>query len=179
MINHKRSTQAVSQANKERIIELRTAHPEMTLKTIGQQVSLTKERVRQVLVKAELPTLSTGRTTTKAKPIQPCKQCGNIDKQFKGKHAMYCSTECKAIGVAQEWVQWRANHPDRWTTYQCTHCGTFKTIRTTLYKRQVKIYKNLFCSHTCSLSSQWDDKNSALSINRRVHIELDGLDSTT
>ena len=72
MIKHKRSTQAVVQANKERIIQLRITHPEMTLKAIGDEVALTKERVRQILVKEGLPTISIGQVTTRSKPIIPC-----------------------------------------------------------------------------------------------------------
>lgn len=34
-MSHKRPTQAIAEANKERIIELRTTYPEMTLEAIG------------------------------------------------------------------------------------------------------------------------------------------------
>ena len=167
-MSHKRSTQEVAQSNKERIIELRTIHPEMTLEAIGQQVSLTKERVRQVLVKAELPTLSTGQLTTKPKPIEPCAQCGNLERIFSTKHAIFCSPKCLSIGKQQQWIKWRKNNPDRRTTFNCTYCGKSKTMRTTLYKRQVKFHKNVFCSHSCSLLFQWNDKNSLLSISRKA-----------
>ena len=179
MINHKRSTQAVAQSNKERIIELRTTYPEMTLKAIGQQVSLTKERVRQVLVKAELTTLSTGRMTTKLKPIEPCVQCGSLEKTFVTKHSTFCSPTCRRVAAQDRWQQWHKDNPDRLTTFNCAYCGKRKTIRTTLYERQVKVHKNIFCSHSCSVSSQWDDKHSALSISRQSHIQSDVLDFTT
>jgi hypothetical protein len=165
--------------NRERIVELRQAHPEMTLEAIGQQVSLSKERVRQVLVKAEMTTLSTGRVSTKRKPIQPCTQCGSLEKTFITKHSMFCSPKCLYIAQQYNWKQWHNDNPDRNTTYTCTYCGKLKTIRTTLYKRQVKQHKNLFCSHACSLSAQWKDKNSALSISRQSNTQLDGLDLTS
>ena len=165
--NFNHSTQSAAQSNKERIIELRTTHPEMTLETIGQQVSLTKERVRQVLVKAELPTLSTGHITTKAKPIEPCAQCGSLEKTFNTKHSMFCSPKCVYLSRQHKWTQWHKNNPDRRTTFDCTYCGKSKTMRTTLYERQVKAHNNIFCSHSCSLLAQWNDKNSLLSITRR------------
>ena len=147
--------------NRERIVELRQAHPEMTLEAIGQQVSLSKERVRQVLVKAEMPTLS------------------SLEKTFITKHSMFCSPKCLYIANQHHWTQWHNDNPDRNTTYTCTYCGKLKTIRTTLYKRQVKQHKNLFCSHACSLSAQWKDKNSALSISRQNNTKPDGLDLTS
>jgi hypothetical protein len=165
--------------NRERILELRQEHPEMTLEAIGQQVSLSKERVRQVLVKAEMTTLSTGRVSTKRKPIQPCTQCGSLEKTFITKHSMFCSPKCLYIAQQYNWKQWHNDNPDRNTTYTCTYCGKLKTIRTTLYKRQVKQHKNLFCSHACSLSAQWKDKNSALSISRQNNTKPDGLDLTS
>ena len=179
MTNHKRPTQAIAEANKEHIIALRTAYPEMTLEAIGQQVSLTKERVRQVLVKAELTTLSTGRMTTKIKPMEPCAQCGSLEKTFVTKHSIFCSPTCRRVGAQDRWQQWWKDNPDRMTTFDCTYCGQSKTMRTALYERQVKVNKNLFCSHPCSISSQWRDKNSALSIRRQEHVQLDALDSTT
>lgn len=157
------STREQGKYNKAKVIELRTTHPKMTLEAIGNEVFLTKERVRQILAKEGLPTLSAGRVTTKPKPAQPCKQCGSIDKQFKAKHAMYCSTECLKIGIAKEWVQWRYNHQDSWTTYQCAHCGKDKTVRTTYYKRQKRTYQNQYCSPYCNMASQWADTNSSMS----------------
>ena len=91
--------------NKERIIELRTAHPEMTLKAIGQHVSLSKERVRQVLVKEGLSTLATGQMTTKAKPVEPCIHCGSLEKTFNTKHSVFCSPECVYLAGQHRWKQ--------------------------------------------------------------------------
>ena len=76
---------------------------------------------------------------------------------------MYCSTECLKIGIAKEWVQWRYNHQDSWTTYQCAHCGKDKTVRTTYYKRQQRTYQNQYCSPYCNMASQWADTNSSMS----------------
>ena len=152
-----------SKYNRERIVELRQLHPEMTLKEIGNEVSLTKERVRQILVKEKLTTLSIGGHTTKPKFIKSCKQCGSMDKQFKTRHSRYCSTECMKIGITKSWVGWRARHPDRWTTFQCAHCGKDKTVRTTYYQRQKRTYQSQYCSSYCNMASQWADVNSLMS----------------
>ena len=42
--------------NRERIAKLRKVHPDWTLVRIATEVDLTKERVRQLLVKQGLPT---------------------------------------------------------------------------------------------------------------------------
>ena len=156
-------TRERSKYNKAKIIELRTTHPKMTLEAIGNEVFLTKERVRQILAKEGLPTLSLGRVTTKPKPIQPCKQCGSMDKRFKAKHSRYCSTECMTIGIATSWVGWRERHPDRWTTYQCAYCSNDKTVRTTYYQRQKRMYQSQYCSSYCNMAAQWADEDSNMS----------------
>lgn len=151
--------------NRDRIIELRTKHPEMTLEELGNAVSLSKERVRQILVKAELPTISSKMSpafTTKAKPIQPCLICGNTNKQRADKHAKYCSNECVSKARTEYWKQFHLENPDRRTTYACVYCGKTKTIRTGIYERQVREYEKLYCSHHCSLKAQWADKNSTM-----------------
>ena len=41
---------------RQAIIELKTDHPEMTLETIADAVGVTRQRIHQVLVAADLPT---------------------------------------------------------------------------------------------------------------------------
>ena len=169
MIKHKRSTQAVVQANKERIIQLRITHPEMTLKAIGDEVALTKERVRQILVKEGLSTISIGQVTTRSKPIIPCLHCGSTDKKFKIKHSLYCDKVCEEKGKKETWVQWRNNHPERWTTFRCYYCNKEKILKTSQYKKASKKNKNMYCSHSCNLNAQWANENSKM-YNRRKNI---------
>ena len=155
----------LGQYNKERIIELRHQHPEMTLEEIGNEVSLTKERVRQVLTKENLSTKSSKLSpnfSTVAKPIQPCINCGSLEKNFISKHTAYCGNDCVAEARDRQWKQFHQDHPDRRTTYQCEYCGTDKTIRTGIYERQIRTFNKLYCSHACSIKAQWDNKNSAL-----------------
>ena len=151
--------------NRDRVIDLRHRYPEMTLKELGEEVSLSKERIRQILAKAELPTISSKMSaafTTKAKPIQPCLICGNAEKQRVSKHAKYCSNECVAEARVKYWKQFHLDNPERRTTYKCAYCGKDKTIRTGIYKRQVREYEKLYCSHYCSLKAQWADKTSTM-----------------
>ena len=42
--------------NRKRVVTLRTTYPDWTLQKIGDNVGLTKERVRQLLVQEGLPT---------------------------------------------------------------------------------------------------------------------------
>ena len=42
--------------NRERVANLRKAHSDWTLVRIGTEIGITKERVRQILVKLGLPT---------------------------------------------------------------------------------------------------------------------------
>ena len=42
--------------NRERVANLRKAHSDWTLVRIGMEIGITKERVRQILVKLGLPT---------------------------------------------------------------------------------------------------------------------------
>lgn len=148
--------------SRERIIELRRLHPEMTLESIGNDVGVSKERVRQVLVQENLPTVSKGRSSTKIKNPLPCAECGTLDKQFITKHSLYCSTTCITKARDKYWIRFHNENPDRRTTYQCEYCGLEKTMRTGLYQRQVNTFKNIYCSHSCSLKAQWDDKDSAI-----------------
>ena len=151
--------------NRDRVIELRNQHPEMTLQELGAEVSLSKERVRQILSKAELPTISSKMSptfTTKAKPIQPCLICGNVNKQRVGKHAKYCSNECAVEARTKYWKQFHLDNPDRRTTYVCVYCGKHKTVRTGIYERQVREYDKLYCSHYCSIKAQWADNTSTM-----------------
>ena len=171
-----------AERNKEIVKFLRTTYPNMTLEAIGEEVSLTKERVRQILAKAELPTVSNGRATTKARPLEPCRMCGTPNKQRVTKHAKYCSKECQKRGITERAKQWRKDHPEKWTTYQCDYCGIDVTIRTFLYARQSKTYKKHFCSHYCNMKNQWGDKNSSMRnrkprTNQQLRLALDFKDN--
>ena len=148
--------------NRERIVELRQLNPTMTLEAIGEKVGVSKERVRQVLVKEDLPTVAVGQSSTKEKEKIPCIECGTLDKKFNTKQSLYCSKECISKARNKYWIRFHKEHPDRRTTYQCAYCGNSKTIRTGIYERQVRNFKNLYCSHSCSLQAQWDNKDSKI-----------------
>ena len=154
--------------NRERVIELRTANPEMTLEAIGELLHITKERVRQILVKEQLPTVALGQSTTKIKEALPCMECGETNKEFNTKHSLYCSIKCVKSARNKKWIQWREDHPDRLTTYQCAHCGQDKVVRTSIYNRQIRTFDNLYCSHSCSIKAQWSNKDSNIRNNSRL-----------
>jgi len=61
--------------SRTKVVELRTHHPHMTLIEIGEEVGVTRERVRQILVSENLETRSTARIPI---PMPPCRRCGNF-----------------------------------------------------------------------------------------------------
>ena len=81
----------------QRIIEIRKASPEATQKEIGQQVNRSKERVRQVLKKHNLPTASSLRVTHDIR----CPECNSGWVWFaKRENAWGCRT-CGCLFVLE------------------------------------------------------------------------------
>lgn len=71
------------------ILALRQANPKMLLREIGEQVGLSRERVRQILKRVGLPTSTLGTRTC---------VCGAPSRHRRkdGIESRYCSTACKA-----------------------------------------------------------------------------------
>jgi len=72
-----------------RVVELRTHHPHMTLREIGEELGITRERVRQILTSENLETRSTARIPI---PMPPCRRCGNFVPYRK---RIFCSSICQ------------------------------------------------------------------------------------
>ena len=129
-----------------RVIELRQENPDMTLKAIGEKVGITGERVRQLLKREGLPTVSTnGHTTSYRVPRGKCKTCGDqigLDKELDAK---YCSRECiQTKGRAISFIT-------------CYRCGKVKSTSKNEVKWQSIKYKHTYCSRSCSSKAFWEN----------------------
>ena len=84
---------------RERVAALRVADPKLTLQSIGDQVGVTRERVRQLLNEANLPT----RAVRELKSY-PCKYCGEHVASHKKAHRR-CGMDAKTIYVRCHWCE--------------------------------------------------------------------------
>ena len=83
-----REVHGLARARREAILEYRRDDPYATLAEIAQLVGVTRERVRQVLLKHLLPTTA----VTVAKAVRRCKVCYKPITRNGSKH--YCSMAC-------------------------------------------------------------------------------------
>ena len=111
------------------VIYLRKNFPELTLRGIGEKVGLTRERVRQILIIANLNTKSLARIHTS---LPTCIAC---DKTLSNRRLKFCSSKCQ--------------HPNGQTTFQCSDCGIFKTVMTSVYKARIAKNAKIYCSQIC------------------------------
>ena len=137
-----------------KIIELRQLHPTMTLQAIGEHVGVSKERVRQILKKENLPTVSKGNHSSKAKEILPCIVCGSIDKKRTKKHALTCNNECRKQSLKNYWK----NNPIQMTTFQCHYCGQEKLKAQSQIKKQASRFLHMYCSYSCRIKAYWKER---------------------
>ena len=111
------------------VTDLRKNFPELTLREIGEKVDLTRERVRQILINANLNTKSLARMSTSS-PL-----CATCNKTLHNKRLKFCSQECQ--------------YPNGQTTFQCATCGISKTVMTSIYKARIQRNSKIHCSRTC------------------------------
>ena len=142
------------------VINLRTAHPDWTLEKIGKVVNRSRERVRQILVSANLEQRSSKAAYSRQPPHlkkgQPCKKCG-IPVPYKersypngykgGNYLKYCSIECRP--------------KEEETELTCCYCNkvyrlTVPQARNRQRKVTTGVYKVTYCSHSCSHQAYWD-----------------------
>ena len=115
--------------SRTRVVELRTHHPHMTLIEIGDEVGVTRERVRQILVSENLETRSTARIPI---PMPPCKRCGTPVPYRK---RIFCSAICQ--------------RPTGRTIVNCNYCGKEISLMTSTYKTRHARAAHIHCSRTC------------------------------
>ena len=117
-----------------RVVELRTHHPHMTLREIGEELGITRERVRQILTSEKLETRSTARIPI---PMPSCKRCGNPVPYRK---RLFCSRICQ--------------RPTGRTIVMCHSCGKEISLMTSIYKTRHARAAHIHCSRTCRDNSR-------------------------
>ena len=94
-------------SNRATVVKLRKEQPNMTLQEMGEQIGISRERVRQILVSENLSTRSIKEVERRTfKPLPRCESCNLPTKAYNRK---YCSNNCR--------------FPNGWTTFACYRCG--------------------------------------------------------
>ena len=126
-----------SQILREEIVALRKEDPKITAAEMARRLGRSRERIRQLLVKLDLPTRISG-------PVKLCQYCnGPVKSNNKAK--LFCSAECYS--------------DSRNTLVICHNCGVpFKRrIKLIDYYVHVRNYERFFCDRKCFGS--WSGRN--------------------
>ncbi len=123
--------------------EAREEHPEWTLRQVGAQAGVSKQRAHQLLCKTELPTRSAGYGK-----LNVCETCGKLTRNKR-----FCSHDC----------QFFLNR----RTFVCSHCG--KTITRPVQYRETASGR-YFCNKHCQ--GKWLYENHGPII-KRVQVRCD------
>jgi hypothetical protein len=119
-------------SNRQKVFALREGDPNLAAVRIAEILNITRERVRQILKQAGLPTYI-------PKHYGYCALCG---KDKPTSRITYCSPECK----------FKANR----ISFKCTFCGNSKTVRRSSYNTQIRRgYKHMYCSVECRQRGNW------------------------
>jgi len=114
---------------RDKVIELRKHHPEMTLQAIGTELGISRERVRQILTSENIETRSLGRIPV---PMPLCKNCNNPVPLRK---RIYCSPECQ--------------RPNGKTTTHCHFCNKEIVLMSAQYRARSSRATHIHCSREC------------------------------
>ena len=118
---------------RERIVTLRSNHPSLPAVRIAELLSVSRERVRQILKTEGLP--------TRVRPdYGNCTVCGN---SLESGRKAYCSTACRS--------------KDCRVSFRCDYCGESKEILQSVYNAQKKRgYRFMYCSIQCRNFGKWN-----------------------
>ena len=118
---------------RERIVTLRTNNPNLPAVQIAEFLSISKERVRQILKTEGLP--------TRVKPYYGnCKVCGG---DLKSGRKAYCSFACRSADCS--------------VSFRCDYCGQSKEVLQSVFNAQKKRgYKFMYCSISCRNFGKWN-----------------------
>jgi hypothetical protein len=119
-------------SNSQKVLALREGDPTLPAIRIAEILLITRERVRQILKKAGLPTYI-------PRTYGFCKACGASKSTYR---KVYCSAACR---FAHSKI-----------TFQCEFCDNSKTIGRSSYDAQVRRgYKHMYCSVGCRQRGNW------------------------
>ena len=118
---------------RERIVTLRSNHPSLPAVRIAELLSVSRERVRQILKTEGLP--------TRVRPdYGDCTVCG---KSLESGRKAYSSTACRS--------------KDCRVSFRCDYCGESKEILQSVYNAQKKRgYRFMYCSIQCRNFGKWN-----------------------
>ena len=126
----------------ENVVNLRRKNPCLTLQEIGEKCGITRERVRQHLKEAELPTVGLGK--------KYCHYCGkhlNVGEKYKSlapnktvSFHHYCCFSC-----------WDIIRPGKTIMLECEVCGILFPRKESLVIIRLgrREYQHVFCSKKC------------------------------
>ena len=123
------------------LVTRRQNNPGITLEKLGKEFSITKERVRQLLLK------ETRRRTLSGEAHFPPKPKASLVEHF--------CTQCNASITLHRWsnqgVCARCRHTSTHTLVACYYCG--KEVEK--QNLQIERSRRNFCSHSCSSRDYW------------------------
>ena len=82
-------------ANTAKVIALKIYNPEIKAIEIAKLVGVSRERVRQILIKYDMP-------TKVSKMHRPCVRCGEDVKHYVN---LFCSSECRYLNFNIELIK--------------------------------------------------------------------------
>lgn len=122
--------------NRERILELRREDPQLAAVRIAEMLSISRERVRQILEGEGLPTAF-------YKDYGICTICGEV----KPGPQQYCSKKC--------------SYEAHRVRFNCALCGESKQLLRSQYNAQVRRgYERMYCSRLCRNRGKWVFKSN-------------------
>ena len=122
----------VLSSNRDLVVSLRQLNPNMPAIRIAEALNISRERVRQLLNEADLPTYF-------RKQYGLCELCGS---EMPPNRKFYCSAPCRTKAKR--------------ITFQCDYCGRDKVLILAVYNAQKRRgYKHMYCSIQCRNLGKW------------------------
>ena len=123
------SNKRLAVGRRRAVERLRTQHPDYSLRNIANVVDISRERVRQILVDAGLP-------TAKRKILKYCLNCG---RPRRSHYLKYCGRACERSYVREVLI--------------CASCGKeFLRLKSQILAANKRGFKNAYCCRRCFLT---------------------------